>query len=360
MGAEFPGAGGGGGAPTGPAGGVLGGTYPNPAFAADMATQAELDAHIVDTTAVHGIADTTTLVLTSDARLSDQRAPTDNSVTSAKIVDGAIVDADVNTSAAIAKSKLAALAIVDADVSAISESKVTSLVSDLALKAPLASPALTGNPTAPTQTAANNSTRLATTAYADGAVGTEATARSNADALLAPLASPALTGNPTAPTQSAGNNSTRLATTAYVDSKVPPGTIVDYVEFTGDVSITATTEGAAITVVTGAGFTPNGTDSFFVEFSGQIQPSATASDKIVAVLYDNGSPIVAGNSGIAVIFTPAAGTDVISGVWSSNKITPTNASHTYSIRAFRGSNNGLVRGGNVLGAMPGFIRVVKA
>lgn len=50
------------------------------------------------------------------------------------------------------------------------------LVSDLALKAPLASPALTGNPTAPTQTAGNNSTRIATTAYADGAVSTASTA----------------------------------------------------------------------------------------------------------------------------------------------------------------------------------------
>lgn len=35
------------------AGGVLGGTYPNPSFAADMATQAELDAHVSDTTAAH-------------------------------------------------------------------------------------------------------------------------------------------------------------------------------------------------------------------------------------------------------------------------------------------------------------------
>lgn len=36
----------------------------------------------------------------------------------------------------------------------------------------------------------------------------------------APLASPALTGNPTAPTQSAGDNTTKLATTAFVSSAV--------------------------------------------------------------------------------------------------------------------------------------------
>ena len=59
--------------------------------------------------------------------------------------------------------------------------------------APLASPALSGNPTAPTQTALNNSTRLATTAYADAAVLVETTRATTAEALLAPLASPAFT-----------------------------------------------------------------------------------------------------------------------------------------------------------------------
>lgn len=44
----------------------------------------------------------------------------------------------------------------------------------------------------------------------------DATATADALALKAPLDSPALTGNPTAPTQTVGNNTTRLANTAFV------------------------------------------------------------------------------------------------------------------------------------------------
>lgn len=71
--------------------------------------------------------------------------------------------------------------------------------------APLASPALTGTPTAPTPTGGDNSTKIATTAFLASALGSYAL-----------LASPAFTGTPAAPTAAFGTSSTQLATTAFV------------------------------------------------------------------------------------------------------------------------------------------------
>ena len=114
----------------------------------------------------------------------------------------------------------------------------------LALKAPLASPALTGTPTAPTATLGTNTTQIATTAFVAAAVsalinaapgaldtlnelaaslGNDANFAStvtNALALKAPLASPALTGTPTAPTATAGTTTTQIATTAFVQAAI--------------------------------------------------------------------------------------------------------------------------------------------
>jgi len=88
------------------------------------------------------------------------------------------------------------------------------MTSALALKAPLASPTFTGTPAAPTPSAADNSTKIATTAYVD-----------TADALKANLASPALTGSPTVPNQTAGIANTVAANTAYVDAAVAAAAI---------------------------------------------------------------------------------------------------------------------------------------
>ena len=83
---------------------------------------------------------------------------------------------------------------VGADASGAAAAVQTTLTASIAAKAPLASPALTGNPTAPTQTAGDNSTKIATTAYADAAVATEVTNRTTADGLRVAKAGDTMSG----------------------------------------------------------------------------------------------------------------------------------------------------------------------
>jgi hypothetical protein len=52
----------------------------------------------------------------------------------------------------------------------ITESQITNLTTDLAAKAPLASPTLTGTPAAPTATLGTNTTQIATTAFVSSAI----------------------------------------------------------------------------------------------------------------------------------------------------------------------------------------------
>ena len=92
----------------------------------------------------------------------------------------------------------------------------SSVVASLAAKADLASPALTGNPTAPTASASDNDTTIATTAFVTGADTTLAATLNGSLAAKANIASPTLTGVPAAPTPVVADNSTTLATTAFV------------------------------------------------------------------------------------------------------------------------------------------------
>lgn len=167
-------------------------------------------------------------------------------VTTAMISDGTILNVDINASAAI------------------DQSKISGLTTDLAAKAPLASPTFTGTPTLPTgtiattQTAGNNTTAIATTAFVGTAVANLvdsapatlntldelalalgddanfATTTATAIGLKAPLASPTFTGVPLAPTAAANTNTTQLATTAFVTSAVSS------LDNIGDVALTAT------------------------------------------------------------------------------------------------------------------------
>ena len=80
----------------------------------------------------------------------------------------------------------AALSVLGPHVHEMAE--VTGLAAALTPLAPKASPAFTGNPTAPTQTAGNNSTRIATTAFVNVAIAAF-------EAIAATKANPILTGD---------------------------------------------------------------------------------------------------------------------------------------------------------------------
>lgn len=293
----------------------------------------------LDTAATHPSTD---FASSSDSRLTDARTPTAHHVThehggtdelsldGSQIAAGTVAEARIDatiardsevTSAvaaeasarttAIASEATARDAAIAAAIAAVvngapgaldtlkeladalgdDASYAASIASALALKAPLASPALTGTPTVPTASPGTNTTQAASTAYVDAATGavvltgralssgkilvgngsnlssavtpsgdvtvdnagvtaigsakvvaammhagavdlstsvvTGSLPQANVATLVsdlaakAPLASPAFTGHPTGVTETAGDQSTKLATTSFVQNAFP-------------------------------------------------------------------------------------------------------------------------------------------
>jgi hypothetical protein len=149
---------------------------------------------VATATSINGttIPTSATLIKTSDT----------GTVTSTMILDGTILNADVNTSAQIAYSKINATnSIVNADINASAAIDWTKLGISSTV----------------------SSTEIG---YVDGVTSAIQTqidtklATATAASTYAPLASPALTGVPTAPTAAANTNTTQVATTAYVQTEL--------------------------------------------------------------------------------------------------------------------------------------------
>jgi hypothetical protein len=141
----------------------------NPNYATDLAASVGLKANIDSPTFTGTVtlpANTITQTMMSDDSVGTNEIG-GLAVTNAKIADLTITDAKISATAAIAQSKIA------------------NLTTDLADKAPLASPALTGVPTAPTAAANTDTTQIATTAFAKAeadAAQSAAEATASADA----------------------------------------------------------------------------------------------------------------------------------------------------------------------------------
>jgi hypothetical protein len=108
-------------------------------------------------------------------------------------------------------------------VSILNMGSVFGMASSGASKAPLASPAFTGTPTAPTAAVDTNTTQLATTAFVIGqatGVTPSAVATTASTGAATTFARADHVHPNTAPTATSGDNTTKIATTAFVQDAV--------------------------------------------------------------------------------------------------------------------------------------------
>jgi len=198
------------------------------AIARNTAISNAVSGHNDDTTDVHGIADTSALATKAYA---DSAVSTHNS--DQTNVHGIADTANLVTLAGVQtrtnKTITSPSGLVKADVglgNVDNTSDADKPISDdtqaaLDLKAPLASPTFTGTVTTPLSTAGYVKTNASGVLSSSAAVAqADVTGLTSDLALKAPLASPALTGTPTAPTATAGTNTTQIATTAFVTGAV--------------------------------------------------------------------------------------------------------------------------------------------
>jgi hypothetical protein len=188
---------------------------------ADINASAAIDKTKVSGTAVT-VADTGTVTSTMIANDTIVNADINTSaqIAYSKInATNSIVNADVNASAAIDKTKISGTAITAGDTGTVTSTMIadgTIVNGDINASAAIDWTKLGISSTV-------SSTEIG---YVDGvtsAIQTQLDAKlatATAASTYAPLASPALTGVPTAPTAAANTNTTQIATTAYVQTEI--------------------------------------------------------------------------------------------------------------------------------------------
>lgn len=137
------------------------------------------------------------------------------------------------------------------------------------------------------------------------------------------------------------------------------GNELDYVAKTSSTSITATTQGTADTIVTGSSVAYDGSTVVMIEFNAPwARPDTASSNRnIKFVVYEDSSALAE----IAYIATPQTGTLQVP-IFNRIRHTPSNASHTYSVRAYVNAGTGSVSAGTGSSgaAAPAYIRIIEA
>jgi hypothetical protein len=250
---------------------------------------------------------------------------TGNASITAAIAANSIVDADINTSAAIDKTKISGTAVTVADTGTVTS---TMIANDTILDADINSSAnIAWTKIAPSSTV--SATELG---YLDGVTSAIQTqidtklATATASSTYAPLASPALTGVPTAPTAAANTNTTQIATTAYVQTEITdliggaPGALDTLNELaaalSNDASYSTTITTALATKLPLAGGTMTGAIAMGTNKITGLGTPTVSTDAATKAYADTMLPLAGGTMSGAI----AMGTNKITGVGD-----PTNA-----------------------------------
>lgn len=131
----------------------------------------------------------------------------------------------------------------------------------------------------------------------------------------------------------------------------PVGYEYDYVQFTSNVSITATSAATANTVVTGNAVTYDGSTIVIIEF--YLVAAQAGTTDVSFSLWDGSTDL-----GRIAYVNPASTYNQIK---ASHRLTPSAASHAYSVRGFvtGGTGTAIAGTGGAGTNMPGYIRVTK-
>lgn len=134
----------------------------------------------------------------------------------------------------------------------------------------------------------------------------------------------------------------------------PVGYELDYVQITSNVTISATTEAGSDTVITGSAIAYDGSTRVCIEF---FSPLVDARQFVVVSLWDGSSELGwfgqwEGNN--ATTMGPP--------MLCRRFLTPSAATHTYSVRAYRGATAATVfaGAGGTATTLPAYLRITKA
>jgi len=236
-----------------------------------------------------------------------------------------VVNADINASAAIDKTKISGTAITAGDTGTVTSTMIadgTILNADINASAAIDWTKLGISSTV-------SSTEIS---YVDGvtsAIQTQLDAKlatATAASTYAPLASPALTGVPTAPTAAANTNTTQVATTAYVQTEITdliaaaPGALDTLNELAtalgNDAAFSTTVTNSLATKLPLAGGTMSGAIAMGTNKITGLGTPTTSTDASTKAYVDTMLPLAGGTMSGAI----AMGTNKITGVGN-----PTNA-----------------------------------